>query len=69
MRGEGGEGTDSKLFGAYGRDLLKVNGKLLLGFSEDNELALLNRLFCTPNVSYTSKVPTARGDKHVWTLS
>ena len=31
------------------------NGKLLLGFAEDNKLALVNTLFCTPksDVSYT----------------
>ena len=53
--GEGGGETDSKVLGAYARDKLNTNGKLLLGFSEDNELALLNTLFCTPKsgVSYT----------------
>ena len=29
------------MLGAYGRDMLKENGKLLLGFAEDNKLALL----------------------------
>ena len=40
---------------AYGRDKLNENAKLLLGFAEDNKLALLNTLFCTPKsgVSYT----------------
>ena len=54
-RGEGGGETDSKVFGAYGRDMLNENGKLLLGFTEDNKLALLNTLFCTPKsgMSYT----------------
>ena len=39
----------------YGRDVLSENGKLLLGFAEDNKLAFLNTLFCTPKsgVSYT----------------
>ena len=54
-RGEGGRETDSKVLGAYGRDKLNENGKLLLGFAEDNKLALLNTFFCTPKsgVSYT----------------
>ena len=53
-RGEGGGETDSKVLGAYGRDKLNENGKLLLGFAKDNELALLNTLFFTPKsgVSY-----------------
>ena len=43
------------MLGAYGRDILNENGKLLLGFAEDNKLALLNTLFCNPKsgVSYT----------------
>ena len=54
-RGEGGGETDSKVLGAYGRDKLNENGKLLLGFAEDSKLALLNTFFCTPKsgVSYT----------------
>ena len=54
-RGEGGRETDSKVLGAYGRDVLNVNGKLLLGFAEDNKLALLNTFFSTPKrgVSFT----------------
>ena len=55
-RGEGGGEADSKkVFGAYGRDKLNENGKLLLGFAEDHKLALLNTFFCTPKsgVSYT----------------
>ena len=54
-RGEGGGESDSKRLGAYGRDKLDENGKLLLGFAEDNKLAFLNTLFYTPknSVSYT----------------
>ena len=39
----------------FGRDMLDEKGKLLLAFAEDNKLALLNTLFCTPKsgVSYT----------------
>ena len=55
MRGAGGGVADSKVLGAYGRDILNENGKLLLGFAEDNKLALLNTFFCThkSGVSYT----------------
>ena len=54
-RGEGEDKADSKVLSAYGRDMLNENGKLLLSFAEDNKLALLNTLFCTPKggVSYT----------------
>ena len=43
------------MLGAYGGDKLNENGKLLLGFTEDNKLALLNTFFSTPKsgVSYT----------------
>ena len=48
-RGEGGGGANSKVLGAYGQDMLNENGKpLLLGFAEDNKIALLSTLFCTP---------------------
>ena len=46
-RGEGGEEAGSKVLEANGRDKLNENGKLQLGFAEDNKLALLNTLFCT----------------------
>ena len=46
--------ADSKVLGAYGRDKLNENCKLLLVFAEDNTLALLTTFFCTPKsgVSY-----------------
>ena len=47
-RGEGGGEIDNKALGAYGRDVLNENGKLLLHFAEDNKLALLYTFFCTP---------------------
>ena len=52
---EGGGEADSKVLGAYGRDMLIENGKPLLGFTENNKLAFLKYLFCTPKsgVSYT----------------
>ena len=54
-RGECGGEADSKLLGAYGRDKLNKNSKLLLGFAEDNKLAFLNTFFYTPKngMSYT----------------
>ena len=54
-RGEVGEETDSKVLGSYNRHKVKETGKLLLGFAEDNKLALLSTLVCTTKkgVSYT----------------
>ena len=46
-RGEDGGEKDSNVLGSYGRDELNENGKLLLGFAEDNKLAVLKTLFCT----------------------
>ena len=45
----------SKVLGTYDFNKLNENGKLLLGFAEDNKLALLNTFFCTPKsgVAYT----------------
>ena len=53
-RGKSEGEADSKVLGAYGRDMLNKNSKLLLGFAEDNKLAL-NTFFCTckSGVSYT----------------
>ena len=54
-RYEGDGEAGSKVLGAYGRDVLKENGKLLLDFAEDNNLAFLNTFFYAPKsgVSYT----------------
>ena len=54
------------MLGANGRDMLNENGKLLLGFAEDNTLALLNTFFCTPKVAcfYVPKRQPQK-DKHV----
>ena len=54
-RGEGGGEAGSKVLDAYDREVLKENGKLLLGFAEDSKLAFLNILFCTlkSGASYT----------------
>ena len=40
-RGEGRGEAGSKVLGAYSRDMLNENGKLLLGFTEDNKIALI----------------------------
>ena len=67
-RGKGGEETDSKMLGAYGRDKLNKNGKLLLGFAEDNELALLITFFFNPKrgVSYTfQSANRSKGQAHL----
>ena len=45
--GEGGGEAGNKVLGAYGRDVLIENGKLLLGFAEENKLALLDIFLCT----------------------
>ena len=70
-RGEGGGEADSKVLGAYGRDKLNENGKLLPVFAEDNKLALLNLFFSTPKVAcpIRSRAPTTARDKHVWITS
>ena len=52
--------------------MLNENGKLLMGFTEYNKLALLNAFFYTPKVACPihSKAPTVTtGDKHVGTIS
>ena len=48
--GEGGRKADVTVFDPYGRDVreLNENGKPLLGFAEDNKLALLNTPFQSP---------------------
>ena len=62
-RGDGRGEADSKALGAYGRDMPNENGKLLLGFTEDNKLALLNTFFCAPKrgVSYTFQSANRQG--------
>ena len=62
--GEGGGEADSKVLGALDRDMLNENGKLLLGFAEDNKLALY---FTPPKGAYPirPKAPTAARDKHI----
>ena len=62
-RGEGGGEADIKVLGAYGRDKLNENGKLLLGFAEDSKLALLNTFFCTPKSGVSYTFPSANRSK------
>ena len=67
-RGEGGGEADSKVLDANGRDKLNENGKLLLGFAEENNLALLNTFVCTPKsgVSYTfQSANRSKGQAHL----
>ena len=49
--------------GAYGRDALNENGKLLLRFAEDNKFALLNTFFCTPKSGVSYKFQSANRGK------
>ena len=61
-------GKRVEVLGAYGRDKLNENGKLLLGFAKDNKLALLNTLFCAPKsgVSYTfQSANRSKGQAHL----
>ena len=67
-RGEGVGEAAIKVLGAYDRDELNENDKLLLGFAEDNKLALLNTLFFTPKsgVSYTfQSTNRSKGQAHL----
>ena len=67
-RGEGGGETGSRMLGAYGRDKLDENDKILLGFAEDNKLALLNNFFCTleSGVSYVfQSANRSKGQAHL----
>ena len=63
-RVEGGGEPGSKVLGAYGRDVLNENGKLLLGFAKDNKLALLNTsFFFTPKSGVFDMLQSANRSK------
>ena len=62
-RGEGGGEADGKVLGAYGQDKLNESGKLLLGFTEDNKLALLKTLFWTPKRGVSFKFQSSNRSK------
>ena len=47
-RGQGDGKADIKLLRAYGRGVLNKTGKLLVGFTEDNKLALSHLPKCRP---------------------
>ena len=51
------------MLGAYGRDKLNENGKLLLGFAEHNKLALLNIFFCATKSGASYTFQSANGSK------
>ena len=59
--GRRGEGcVDGKMLGAYGRNTLNDNGRrLLLTFSAENQLALVNTYFSAPKrgIPYTFQSP------------
>ena len=62
-RGEGGRQSDSKVLGAYVRDMLNENSKLLLGFAEDDKLALINTFVCTPKRGMSCKFQSINRSK------
>ena len=70
-RGEGSGEAGCKVLGAYGREVLNEKYQPLLGFAEDNKLALLTPFFATPNVACLTRfeAPTTARDKTVWTIS
>ena len=70
-RGEGGGETDIKVLGAYARDVLNENGKLLLGFVVDNKFTLLKIFFSIPKrgVSYTFQSANRGKGKYASTTS
>ena len=47
-RGEGGGEAGSKVLGAYGRDVLNEDGKLLLGFARRQQARYSESLFLHP---------------------
>ena len=64
-RESGGVGSkNDKIIGAYGRDDLNDNRKLLLSFSNNHDLAIVNTSFSTPKggVSHTFN---GRGKKRI----
>ena len=69
-RGEGRGETDSKVLGAYGREKLNENGKLLPGFAEDNSSLFLTLSFAPPKVAcpIRSRAPTAARGTHAWII-
>ena len=56
------------MLGAYGRDVLNENGKLLLGFAEDNKLALLNTFFLYPRKWRVLNAPKRQPQQRTSTL-
>ena len=66
--GRRGEGcVDDKVLGAYWRGTtLNDNGRRLLAFSAENQLALANTLFSAPKrgISYTFQSPNAGKDRY-----
>ena len=56
--------ADSKVLDAYGRNMLNENGKLLLGFVDDNKFALLHIFVYTPKSGVSCTFQSAnRGER------
>ena len=58
--GRRGEGrVDGKVMGAYGQGARNDNGRRLLAFSAENQLALVNKFYIAPErgISYTLQAP------------
>ena len=68
---KGGVGSkDNKSLDTYGRDTLNDNGKLLLSFANNYDLAIVNTFFSTPRgceyaLTTTSRMRTC-GRRAVW---
>ena len=56
--------VECKVLGAYSRDTLNDNGKRLLSFSANQELALLNTFFSTAKVAISHTL-NGRGRKWI----
>ena len=70
-RGEGEGEIDSKVLGAYDRDKLIGNGKLLLSFCKRQPARSPEQFLLRPQkwrVLYVPEPPTAARDKHVWII-
>ena len=64
-REKGGVGSkNNKSLGAYGRDTLNDNGELLLTFTNNHDLAIVNTSFSTPKGS-VSHTFNGRGKKRI----
>ena len=64
-REKGGVGNkDNNILGAYGRDTLNDNGRLLLSFANNQDLAIVNTFF-SPSKGGVSHTFNGRGKKRI----